>query len=622
MLRIARFFLQKLSRGRVMELVCALSEFHRIRGSPGYDSALDFLKAQLDSAGVENEVFTFPLDGETDYWTWRMPPAWNARKGKLTLIAKNPITICDYSENPISLVPGSSSLEGRFPLVSVGAGTKDEDYYGKDVRGKAVLATGHPSVVYPLAIEKYEAACVLFDHMPKEDKSIGRVKLLMQDIYSYAGMFPNFTGAGAAFAITHRSARDIRRKLSRNPLEVHVSVDAENFKGTGRVLISRIRGKEPDGIVIVAHLCHPRPGANDNASGSALAAEIAITLQRLISSGDLPQPSKSITFIWVPEMFGTVALAHEKPEMVRRFLAGIDLDMVGEDQEKTKGQLIIEPSPWSLPCFMGYLIEGIIKEVKTSKIFRLPEYWSFKRQDFSGGSDHYILSDPTIGVPTVMIGHWPDLFYHSSADTPDKVSSEEMILVGSVVSVALWLGCWEHDMTRKVIKTLIDGTEEDLSRETEAAPERLALLWAQRREGALSFAVTREEPYRIVADTDEGYRELANKLGIEDIFFSIGGPVFRRNFKAPLYMRTFFSGKPDRHRGFIERMMRDPDYPRILTEAVFLINGRRSFREIMEFLKVEYPSAEEEDIREFLLELREAGLIEQVEHVPSVLRPY
>jgi len=612
MLREIRFFLQKLNRGRAMELVHSLVEFHRIRGSSGYNSALSFLKEQMDDDGVENEVFEFPLDGETDYWTWRMPQAWEAREGKVVLLGKKPLLVCDYSENPICLVPGSSSIQGRFPLLSVGTGTKESDY-SKDVRGKAILATGHPAMVYPLAVEKHGAACVLFDFLPAENKSIGRTKLQVPDLYSYAGMFPNLDGHGAAFTITHRSARDMRRRLSRGPLEIEVAVEAENFKGTGKVLIARVPGKDPEGVVVVSHLCHPSPGANDNASGAALAAEMAMVFQRLVAGGELPQPSKTLTFLWVPEMFGTVALAHERPDLVRRFLTGIDLDMVGENQAKTKGPLIIEPTPWSLPCFMGYLILALLKEFRNSKIVKLPDSWSFKRQDFSGGSDHYILSDPTIGVPTTMIGHWPDLYYHSSQDTVDKVSPDEMALVGAIASTVLWLVSWEHDMVRKVIKSLIDGVAEDLAAETgKASPERMSLLWAQRREGALSYAITREEPYRVVADVDEGFGELASKFGIEDLFFTVGGPVYRRKFKAPLYMRRFFADNPERHRVFVEHINRDPEYARGLVEAIFLTNGRRSFREIMDFLLAEYPSIKEEDFRELFLALREADMIEQV----------
>jgi hypothetical protein len=612
MLRQIRFFLQNIERGRAMEFLHSLVEFHRIRGSSGYDAALDFLKGQLNLAGIENEVFEFPLDGETYYWTWKMPPAWEAKGGRVTLLTKNPIVICDYSKNPICLVPGSSSIHGRFPLVSVATGTKESDYK-QDVRGKVVLATGHPSLVYPLAVEKYGARCILFDFMPAENKSIGRTKFLLPDLYSYAGMFPNIGEAGAAFTITHRAARDIRRRLSRGPLEVEVIADAENFKGKGRVLIARIPGRDPDGPVVVAHLCHPSPGANDNASGAALAAEMAITFYRLIAKGDLPQPSKTLTFLWVPEMFGTVALAHEKPDMVRMFLTGIDLDMVGENQEITKGPLIVEMTPWSIPCFMGCLVAALLDELARSKAVKLPDSWAFEVRDFNGGSDHYILSDPTIGVPTTMIGHWPDLYYHSSGDTPDKVSPDEMAIVGAVTSTALWLVSWEHDMVNRVIKYLIDCAEKRLSAEAGgSSPERLSLLWAQRREGALSYAVTREEPYRVVAEVDRGFAELAKRFGIDDLFFTVGGPVYRRNFKAPLYMRTFFASNPDAHRRFVERITRDQEYARGVVEAVFLTNGRRSFQEIMEFLAAEYPLVNLDDIRELFLALREADMIEQV----------
>ncbi|MGB9590087.1 MAG: hypothetical protein ACPL68_04305, partial [Candidatus Hydrothermia bacterium] len=227
--------------------------------------------------------------------------------------------------------------------------------------------------------------------------------------------------------------------------------------------------------------------------------------------------------------------------------------------------------------------------------------------------DHYILSDPTIGVPTTMIGHWPDLYYHSSQDTPDKVSPDEMTIVGAVASAAIWLVCWEHDMVKNVIKSLIDTTENALAAEVNtASPERIALLWSHRREGSLSYAVTREKPYRIVADVDEGFAELARKFNIEDPFFTVAGPVYRRNFKAPLYVRTFFAENPEKHREFIEHINRDPEYAKGFIEAIFLINGRRSFREIMEFLILEYPSIKEEDFRELFLALREAGLIEHV----------
>jgi hypothetical protein len=40
---------------------------------------------------------------------------------------------------------------------------------------------------------------------------------------------------------------------------------------------------------------------------------------------------------------------------------------------------------------------------------------------FSGGSDHQVLSDPCVGIPSLMLGQWPDKFYHTSSDTVDMV---------------------------------------------------------------------------------------------------------------------------------------------------------------------------------------------------------
>jgi hypothetical protein len=59
---------------------------------------------------------------------------------------------------------------------------------------------------------------------------------------------------------------------------------------------------------------------------------------------------------------------------------------------------------------------------------------------FSGGSDHYILSDPSVGVPTPMLIQWPDRFYHTSADTPDRTDPGSLARAGSLAAIyAYWL---------------------------------------------------------------------------------------------------------------------------------------------------------------------------------------
>jgi len=70
-------------------------------------------------------------------------------------------------------------------------------------------------------------------------------------------------------------------------------------------------------VLVVAHLCHPQPSANDNASGAAAALEAARVLQTLIAGGHLPPPRRSIRFLWLPEFTGSQAyLAGARPSWI------------------------------------------------------------------------------------------------------------------------------------------------------------------------------------------------------------------------------------------------------------------------------------------------------------------
>ena len=66
----------------------------------------------------------------------------------------------------------------------------------------------------------------------------------------------------------------------------------------------------------------------------------------------------------------------------------------------------------------------------------LGEYPLYRQAEvsFSGGSDHVILSDPSIGVPTPMLIQWPDRFYHTSADTPDRTDPGSLARAGSLAA--------------------------------------------------------------------------------------------------------------------------------------------------------------------------------------------
>jgi len=221
-------------------------------------------------------------------------------------------------------------------------------------------------------------------------------------------------------------------------------VDARLYDGSLEVVSALIPGESEQEILLVAHLCHPHPSTNDNASGSGALLEAARTLQKLFEEGKLPQPLRSLRFLWVPEMTGTYAYLASHEDRIPHIVAGLNLDMVGQDQALCGSSFLVECPPQALATFAGPLLARLREE-----FFDEGRAWGgtggyalFRHAviPFSGGSDHTILSDPTVGVPTPMLIQWPDRFYHTTADTLEKVDPHMLHIVGSLsAAYAYWL---------------------------------------------------------------------------------------------------------------------------------------------------------------------------------------
>ena len=224
-------------------------------------------------------------------------------------------------------------------------------------------------------------------------------------------------------------------------------------------------------ILMVSHLCHPRPGANDNASGAAALLETAATLARLIGQGLLPAPGRGIRFIWVPEMTGTFAWLAAQEAEVRsgRWLAGLNLDMVGADQCLTNGICEFVSLPAAGAAFADHLLNWLRQPFSDGI--------RSKEAPFASGSDHYILSDPSVGIPTPMINDWPDKFYHTSADTPDKVSPAALARSGALAAVyAYWLAAAGPADAAWLGHLMVSRFAAQAGEEAAATGEKLAML--------------------------------------------------------------------------------------------------------------------------------------------------
>lgn len=426
--------------------VAALSQFHRLQASPGYRAAAGYCLAQLQAWGIQAEILSFPADTETTFWTCRMFQEWEATEATLDLALPSGgwWRLADYAEDRIALIQRSLPFDGEVEVVVLDDGSAPEDYAGLDLAGKVVLTQGDVREVQRWAICERGAVGILFDGMRDLQPVRQRVDLPDARQYTSFWWWEGEEPRGFGFVLTPRQG-DRLRALARQqaqrdegPLRARVHVASRLYDGQIEVVSALIRGRSDEETVVVTHLCHPQASANDNASGAGAALEAARVLQSAIADGCLPVPQRSIRFLWVPEMTGTYAYLATHEDMLARMVAGINLDMVGENQALCESVFLIERPPEAMAGFAGDLLEALHDELQEGarNLAGTASYPLYRHAvtPFSGGSDHYIFSDPTVGVPMPMLIQWPDKFYHTSADTIDKVDPAMLALAGRLAA--------------------------------------------------------------------------------------------------------------------------------------------------------------------------------------------
>lgn len=432
--RMIGWLAEEISGARAKRFVEGISQFDRIQGSPGYDDAIDFVRGRLAEDDVESRVHAFPADGRSKTYEWTSPPAWTARAGVLRQLAPTERVLISYEEVPQSIVAHSAG--GRFEgqLVHVEEGTDAEHYDGIDVRGKVVLARGRASRVQKAAGPRGACAILVYPDSERAAADHGLVQYV--SLFPRADEIPDLI---PAFSISRRLADRLIKDLDRGSVQLGGAIDAEFGNGQLRVLEAWVDGRDPDAgdVVLVAHLCHPRASANDNASGSGLLIEIARTMRTL---GEEIGLRHGVRFLWVPEFYGTLPWAAAHVEVLRRARLVVNLDMVGQSPERIGEPLRISRVPNAIPSYVNACVSEIATRTAVAGSTapggsRRPLHWSFDVP--SGGSDHLVFAAAPHCLPAVMIHH-DDPYWHTSLDTTDKVDASRLGQAG-ILAAALAL---------------------------------------------------------------------------------------------------------------------------------------------------------------------------------------
>jgi hypothetical protein len=294
---------EELSGSMAKSYVAQISRFHRIQASTMFHEAAEYVKGELLKIGLNNAVIEqFLADGKKKYWTSTSPVGWMVKDAELRLVEPEEKLLVSYKDIPQSLHTCSNATpqEGvTAELVDVGAGTKSADYEGKDVKGKFVLATGRAKSVHEQAVYKHGAAGVITDTVPLEIPNV-RESLDIPDAHAYQSIWPSaedLSKVTFGFSLSKRQGNHLRALLKRGkPVKLKAKVDARLFPSNLDIVTATIPGesKPNEETFLIAHLCHPKPSANDNASGSGLLLEIARTINALIESGCIKRPARTI----------------------------------------------------------------------------------------------------------------------------------------------------------------------------------------------------------------------------------------------------------------------------------------------------------------------------------------
>lgn len=572
-----------------------LSRQHRMRGSRGFRAASEQVVAELKRYGFgDAHIESFPADGAIFYGTQRSRSAWNADFAELWELDANGdrnTRLASWDAAPITLAQDSASADVTAPLIDVGDGSAEADYANKDVTGKIVLASAQPGAVAARALSRGAVGIVSYAQNQRtawygEDETLIRWGHL--DTFAERKTF--------AFMVSLQTARALQKRLALGEtIRLHAKVIASQSPGSYDVATATIPGSENGEIVFSCHLDHPRPGANDNASGCATILEVARTLSKLVAEKRLAPPRRTIRFVWPAEVEGTLALLNGKPELAKNIRAAIHLDMVGGGPE-TKAIFHVTRGPASQPSFiydladaMAMFVNEQTNQYASTGSAKYPMVASDGSKDplradlvpLTLGSDHEVYADSSFGIPAIYMNDWPDRYIHTNRDVPANIDSTKLERVAFLAAACGY--------------ALARITPDDAP----AIRELMEPFALERRAKAMRHKTL---PF------SEGYeRGMQSSVAR---FFTGPAPV-KRGVRGPMsvfgydYLAAHYKG---------EAIRLNPDYQ---YEALNFADGKRGAKEIRDMLSAIYEPVAVEDVQQFLDAMASIGVLSPSSTSPS-----
>ncbi|NOZ20999.1 MAG: M28 family peptidase [Planctomycetes bacterium] len=408
-----------------------------------YYKSARYCRDRLREAGCEDvRIISFPADGKTTYGQLTIQKAWDCADAELTILdpPEHRGRLVSYRDEPYCLAQGSPPTPKKgieAEVIAIGNAANAKSWKGVRARGKIVLIDTSPRSVHEIAAKR-GAAGLITDSMGT-NPLVRPTPMDLPDATGWHTLRPQ--GKCFAFVLSPRQGKALRDLIGKGkPVRLHAKVESRLYNGRSEMVSAVVpaRGKNMQEVALIAHLYEP--GANDNASGAALCIEIVRAINRLIRQGRLPKPRRKIRVLLTHEFQSLNSYIIARPKEARRIIAAANIDFVGQDQDLCKSALTYQVNPESLPCFIDHYMKEIVGHFKrqfhSPKNPSGPAYYKTTAERFWRNDN--IISDPSLGIPSIAFINWPDRFYHTSADTEDKIHPPSIKRVGEIA------GTWAY----------------------------------------------------------------------------------------------------------------------------------------------------------------------------------
>ncbi len=381
----------------------------------------------LRQAGIPQvEVLSFPADGKTVYQDKRMPLAWEASIGKLTLLKTgapqgdpwagyNPLpngdfVAADYQRHPFHLIKGSTATPPGGTTVRII--TESQFLAGENPKNSLVMlnALTPPRAAALCPILDQGAIGLISDYLTGRYESPDSIQWVAACTEGSNWHVQCEDRPFIGFSVSPKAGDFIRQKAASGALLAHMECDGRRYEDTLPLVTALLPGRRPQEVWLLAHLYEPL--ADDDSCGVAASLET----MRLIKQ--FGKTEFSIRVIYAMELYGFAAYAASRgTNLAGQVIGACNYDSIACSQDCA---LVLNLAGPASPFYGNALTELLYAKLKNQP--GAPRF-EFNRKNKMYFDDQF-MSDPSIGIPTL----WPlkkaTGFWHNSCQSIDMLDRE------------------------------------------------------------------------------------------------------------------------------------------------------------------------------------------------------